>query len=196
MGEGGRSQQKARTRTDLVHAARAVMAAGRAPTVEETAISASVSRATAYRYFPNRRALLAAAYPELAARSMLDESAPRDAAARLDIVLEGITRQVLEHEPVLRTMLRLSLEPHAVSSDDLPFRVGRRITWVGEALEPLQASLSESAYERLVIAIASAVGIDALVWLTDVAGLTRPEAVDLMCWSARALLRAALDARA
>ncbi|MDX6546820.1 MAG: hypothetical protein QOG33_370, partial [Gaiellales bacterium] len=31
-----------------------------------------------------------------------------------------------------------------------------------------------------------------LVWLTDIAGLSRPQAVELMRWSARTLLRAAL----
>jgi hypothetical protein len=36
------------------------------------------------------------------------------------------------------------------------------------------------------------VGIDSLVWLTDIAGLSRAEAVELMRWSARALLLTAL----
>jgi AcrR family transcriptional regulator len=189
--ENGRVQQKARTRAELIRAARALMDGGSAPTVEEAATAASVSRATAYRYFPSRRALLVAAYPELTATTLLGERPPRAPAARLDLVLEGITRQMLEHEAVLRTMLRLSLEPDTATPDDLPFRVGRRIIWVRDALEPLRDELSEPDRERLVLAVASAVGIDALVWLTDVAGLSRPAAVDLMCWSARALLQAA-----
>jgi hypothetical protein len=45
---------------------------------------------------------------------------------------------------------------------------------------------------RLVRAIRAAVGIEALVWLCDVAGLSREEAQELMRWSARALLRATL----
>ena len=191
MSEDGRVQQKARTRAELIRAARALMDDGSAPTVEEAAAAASVSRATAYRYFPTRRALLAAAYPELTAGSLLGEDAPRDAETRLDLVLEGITRQMLEHEPVLRTMLRLSLEARTATPDDLPFRAGRRIVWVADALEPLRAELTEPARERLVLAIAAAVGIDALVWLTDVAGLSRAAAVDLMCSSARTLLQAA-----
>ena len=48
---------------------------------------------------------------------------------------------------------------------------------------------------RLVLAIRSAVGIEALVWLTDIAGLSREEAAELMRWSARALLRSALAER-
>jgi AcrR family transcriptional regulator len=186
-----RVRQKERTRAELIRAARTLMDAGTAPTVEQAARSASVSRATAYRYFPSRRALLVAVYPVLTANSLLGEHPPRDPAARLDLVLEGITRQVLEHEPLLRAMLRLSLEPRGATAEDLPFRAGRRITWVADALEPLRGELSEPELERLVVAIASAVGIDALVWLTDVARLSRDDAVELMCWSARALLRAA-----
>jgi AcrR family transcriptional regulator len=195
VSENGRIQQKARTRAELIRAARTLIDGGLAPTVDEAARAASVSRATAYRYFPSRHALLVAAYPQLTADSLLGDDAPRDPAARLEIVLDGITRQMLEHEPVLRTMLRLSLEARATTPADLPFRVGRRITWVADALEPLRAELSEPDRERLVLAIASAVGIDALVWLTDVAGLSRPEAVELMCWSARTLLQAARSER-
>jgi hypothetical protein len=45
---------------------------------------------------------------------------------------------------------------------------------------------------RLALAIRSATGIEALIWLTDVAGLTRSEATKLMRWSAQGLLRSAL----
>ena len=55
---GGRSAQKARTRDALVAAARDLVAAGVTPTVEDAAAAASISRSTAYRYFPNERALL------------------------------------------------------------------------------------------------------------------------------------------
>jgi hypothetical protein len=42
------------------------------------------------------------------------------------------------------------------------------------------------------MAIRAAVGIESLVWLTDVAGLSRDEAAALMRSSARTLLRAAM----
>ncbi len=187
-----RVHQKTRTRDALIRAARQLLAEGGAPTVEQVAATASISRATAYRYFPNQRALLVATYPEIADRSLLGDAPPADPEARVDIVAEALARQAVEHEPELRTMLRLSLEPDAPTRADRPFRVGRRITWVADALAPLQGRMPERELQRLTLAIASAVGIDALVWLTDIAHLSRPEAVDVMRWSARALLQAAL----
>ena len=91
---------------------------------------------------------------------------------------------------------RLSLEPGP--KDELLLRQGRAIGWIGEALAPLQGELPPSSLRRLALAIRSACGIEALVWLTDVAGLSREEAAELMRWSALALLRTALaenDAR-
>ena len=80
----GRTTQKARTRAALIDAARRLLAASRTPSVEDAAEAAGVSRATAYRYFPNRRALLVAAHPEVEATDLLGEDAPQDARERLD----------------------------------------------------------------------------------------------------------------
>ncbi|MGI8651841.1 MAG: hypothetical protein ACR2I7_03475 [Geodermatophilaceae bacterium] len=44
----------------------------------------------------------------------------------------------------------------------------------------------------MAVAIRSASGIEAFVWLTDIAGLSRKDAARLMRWSAQALLRAAI----
>jgi AcrR family transcriptional regulator len=191
--ETGRTEQKARTRAALVTAAREAMAQGTTPTVEEAARAASVARATAYRYFPNQRALLAATAPEMTQPSLLGLDPPADPGPRLEIVVEAITSQAIEHETELRNMLRLSLEPDPERRGELPFRKGRRIRWIGEALDPLRGRLGETELERLTHAIAASVGIDSLVWLTDIAGLSRAEATELVRWSAQALLRTALE---
>jgi AcrR family transcriptional regulator len=191
----GRTRQKARTRKALVAAARELLAAGTSPTVEQAADAADVARATAYRYFPNQRALLVATYPEIAEPSLLDTPGLDDPVERLDAVAESITRQIVEHEPALRAMLRLSLSLDPAEHGDLPLRKGRRITWVADALEPLREQLTAPELDRLVRAIAAVLGIEVLVWYTDIAGLSRPRAVKLMRWSARALLQSALDER-
>jgi AcrR family transcriptional regulator len=191
----GRTNQKARTRAALLEATRELLAKGVSPTVEQAADHAAISRTTAYRYFANRRALLTAVYPEIATESLLDADAPADPAARLELVLERFTRHVLEHEPALRAQLRLSLEPAPPESDQLPFRKGRAIGWIEDALAPLRERMPAPALRHLVLAIRATTGIEALVWLTDVAGLPRAEAIALMRSSARALLRDACRER-
>jgi AcrR family transcriptional regulator len=188
----GRTDQKRRTRDALVAAAREIVARGETPTVEAAAEAASISRTTAYRYFPSQRALLMAAHPETAVVSLLPDDAPDDAATRLDIVVDAFTRMILDTEPQQRTMLRLSLEADPVERAQLPLRQGRAIKWIEDALAPLRAEMSKAELHRLALAIRSATGIEALVWLTDVAGLSRRDATDLMRGSARALLQSAV----
>lgn len=188
----GRTRQKARTRNALVAAARELLAAGTTPTVEQAADRAQVARATAYRYFPNQRALLVGTYPQIAESSLLAEPDLSDPAARLEAVAKALTREIVEHEPELRTMLRLSLDPDPTQRGDLPFRQGRRITWVADALAPLRGQLPDQELDHVVTAIASTLGIELLVWLTDIAGLTRKQAAETMRWTGRTLLESAL----
>ena len=189
----GRRRQKARTRRELINAARQLLAEGITPTVEQAAERADIARTTAYRYFANQSALLLATYPELDAPSLLDDDPPSDPSLRLDLVTERFTRQVLDHEPELRATLRLALTPDRSTGDALPLRQGRGIRWIEDALGPLRGRLAEGELHRLALAIRATIGIEALVWLTDVGGLSRADAVATMRWSAQALLRAAVE---
>jgi AcrR family transcriptional regulator len=188
----GRTNQKARTRAAMVTATRELLGEGVTPTVEKAADRAGISRTTAYRYFPNQRALVIASYPELDAPSLLGAEAPADASARLEAVTEELARQILEHEPELRAMLRLSLESLAPTREALPLRQGRAIGWIEDALAPLRNGMPSSELRRLVLAIRATLGIEALVWLTDIGGLSRKEAVEIMRSSAHTLARAAI----
>jgi AcrR family transcriptional regulator len=188
----GRTSQKARTRAAMLTSTRELLSEGVTPTVEEAADRAGISRTTAYRYFPNQRALLIASYPKLDARSLLDADAPTDPLARLEAVSEALARQILEHEPELRAMLRLSLESPAPTREALPLRQGRAIGWIEEALAPLRDRMASSELRRLVFAIRATLGIEALVWLTDIGGLSRDEAIEIMRSSAGTLARAAI----
>lgn len=191
----GRRQQKARTRDALVAATRQLLARGESPTVEEAAATAGISRTTAYRYFPNQRSLLLAAHPEVQQESLLPDDASRDdVEARLNLVMAAFTRITVEWEPQLRTSLRLSLEPGQERGQ--PLRQGRAIGWIADALAPLERSHPGIDIHRLAVAIRSATGVEALIWLTDIAGLTRDEAVEMLRWSARAMLRAAMTGTA
>ena len=176
----------------MVAATRALLAEGVAPTVEQAAERAEISRTTAYRYFPNQRALLIASYPELDAPSLLDAPAPSDAVARLELVTESIARQVLEHEPELRAMLRLSLELPTPDHDALPLRSGACDRLDRGCARAAARPHTRAELRRLVLAIRATLGIEAFVWLTDIGGLSRDDAADLMRSSARTMLRSAL----
>ena len=187
--QGGRSQQKRRTREALVAAARELVTSGRPVTVEEAASAASISRTTAYRYFPTQRALLLAAHPEVERTSMLPPDAPEDARERLDAAVHTFTAMIVDTEAQQRTMLRLSLDRDA--EVELPLRQGRALGWFSEAIAG-RVPLADAQMQALVVAVRATTGIEALVWLVDIAGLSRPDARKLMCWSAMALFDAAL----
>jgi AcrR family transcriptional regulator len=188
----GRARQKQRTRDALVEAARHLVATGLTPSVAEAAKRAGVSRTSAYRYFPSQRSLLMAAHPETATTSLLPPDPPTGVAERLEAVVRAFTDLIVETEMPQRTMLRLSLEADPAERERLPLRQGRAIGWIAEALSPLEEQLGKDRLHLLALAIRSATGIEALAWLTDVAGLSRREATDLMRWSAQALLQTAV----
>jgi AcrR family transcriptional regulator len=191
----GRTGQKQRTRLALVASARDLMArGGRSPTVAEAAEAVSISRTTAYRYFPTQRALLLAAHPEIEATSMLPADIGDDPEERLEAAVRGFLTMVVDTEPQQRTMLRLSLEADTATRE-LPLRQGRAIGWFTEALAPLTPRLGEDGVRRLAVAVRAVAGIECLVWLVDIAGLSHDDAVQQMVWSAVALLRRAATDR-
>jgi AcrR family transcriptional regulator len=188
----GRSEQKSRTREALVAATRELLTHGASPKVEDAAEKAGISRTTAYRYFRNQRELLLAAQPQLQPQTLLADDAPEEPKARLDVFMAAFTRYNFDWEPQLRTALRLSLEP---SADTPVLRHGRAIGWIEQALAPLRTSHPHIDIRQLAIAIRSATGIESLVWLIDIAGLTHDQAAQTVCRTARALLDSTLASR-
>lgn len=190
--ERGRVSQKLRTRQALVDAARELLSRGITPTVEQAAARASISRPTAYRYFPNQHALLTAAHPPLSMESLLPQPAPDDPLERLDAVSNVLVEFLLEHETALRAMFRISADQPPQERSPLALRTGRRLRWVEDALSPLKKRLKPQRYRRLTLQIAATLGIEPLMWLIDVAHVERTQAGQLLRDSARELLKGAL----
>jgi AcrR family transcriptional regulator len=193
----GRTRQKQRTRGHLLEAARNLIASGGQPTVTETADAAGISRRTAYRYFPSQQKLLTEAALEgtrPAIESALAEApagaSGADIEERVRIFVRTIQRLGLEHEALLRTMVQLTvLEP---TQPGLRPRGGRRIEWVELAVQPLKRRLSRAAWDRLVSGLALCVGIEAIMVLHDIRGMSPARAVRQSEWMALALVRQAL----
>jgi AcrR family transcriptional regulator len=171
------------------------------PTVEEVADVAEVSRRTAYRYFPTQEQMLVesaleALRPEV--EGLIErEGLSADPEARLDAVVEIIQRLAFTHEPLLRTMIRLTVgrakdEQSNGGSDGTPLRGRRRTDWIETALEPVHHQLSKKRYERLVSALSLCIGTEALIVLRDIRGLDKEASIKVSKWVAKALLRESL----
>jgi AcrR family transcriptional regulator len=193
--ESGRSNQKWRTYEALVRAAAQLIRQGATPSVAEVADAARVSRTTAYRYFPTQESLLQHGLLSMLVEADLHALAEVSASAggpaqRLDAVVSGDHRMTVQAEPSFRAMLRGSLVGDI--ERDAPRRPGNRVVWLTNALSPLKDRLDEGEFSKLVAALSLCVGIESLVVLCDVCGLSREEAEAVKRWAAKSLLAQAM----
>jgi len=195
--EAGRHRQKQRTRRLLLDTARALLKSGRQPTVTDVADAADVSRRTAYRYFPTQEKLLAEAALE-GLRPMMDNALAlspagdnqEDLEARVDALVGNMMKLAFENEPLLRTMIQQTVMEKATA--DVPRRGTRRVDWIEAAIAPLKSQLSKAHFGRLVSALAVCTGMEAILVLRDIRGLSPAQTIQVSRWMARALVREAM----
>ena len=171
---------------------------GHIPSIAEVAVRCEVSRATAYRYFPSRSALIT---------SMVDASlgpvrnAPpggdeEDARERVHAIFKTTFPRFQQYEPQLRAALQLALEQWALQRAGLleeePYRRGHRVGILATALTPLKSDLSPAARERLHRALSVLYGIEAYTILKDMWGMGEREIEKTVLWMADALIDASL----
>jgi len=195
-----RANQRHRARLALIDAATRLTRAGRIPTMIEVAVTALVSTATAYRYFPGVGELLrAVALREVETwAEHLDSELPDDPEQRMSVLVGVVSGSQLDNETLWRGVLSASIDRGPTESDagqDVPAgSAGQlRLTLVRAALAPLEASLGPERYRRLVLATTLVCGAEAMVAARDACGLGPGEATDTIEWAARALLRAAIS---
>ncbi|WUH98480.1 TetR/AcrR family transcriptional regulator [Spirillospora sp. NBC_00431] len=196
----GRRNQRQRTRTALLEAADRLLQRGETPTVAEVADQALVSRATAYRYFPSQEHLLLEAVLKRsvdrldgAVKNAVDRH--EGAADRVDALIRTIHEVVSADQRRFRDFMRLSVanasgDGAAAEPSIATVRGSRRVHWIEHALAPVRDELPEPAFRRLVSALTLCTGAEALVVLTDLAGLPVAQVEDTSRWAARALLAA------
>jgi AcrR family transcriptional regulator len=194
--EAGRPNQKSRTRKDLLDAASRLMKEGRRPTLEEVAEEALVSRATAYRYFPNVDALLVEAPLDRATPDpdeLFRDASSDDAVERIELVNAALDDMIAANEPALRVMLAHSLQ-HGANGEGhngFPARQNRRAALIESALAPARDQFEPAAAQRLANALALIIGTESMVVLKDVLQLDPVEAGEVKRWAIRALVDAA-----
>jgi AcrR family transcriptional regulator len=80
----------------IVNVARAAFMAGKSPSLEEIASSADVGVATLYRHFPNREALVRAAYHAIFDDEIIPQLAPENVLPELRDAFIGLSVQVID----------------------------------------------------------------------------------------------------
>jgi len=191
-----RPNQKARTRKDLLQAAARLMSQGRKPGLEDIAAEALVSRATAYRYFPDVEALLLEASLDIAVPdpgAVFDGKAIDDPVVRLERAEAALHGMILANEPAMRMMLAHALQRplHGTPDDALPVRQNRRTPLIEAALEPSRAEFKPATFRLLSRALALVIGTEAFIVTKDVLRLSEADAQKVRRWAIRALVEAA-----
>jgi AcrR family transcriptional regulator len=170
--------------------------AGHIPSVAEVAVRSRVSRATAYRYFPSRSALVTAVVNTSLGPVRSFASEKIDGRERVRDLFEQTFARFKEFEPQLRAAAQLSLEQWALERAGLleeePYRRGHRIGVLQRALAPLAERLSKAQFDRLHRALSVIYGIEPHVILKDIWGLKDREVERIALWMAEALVDASL----
>jgi AcrR family transcriptional regulator len=170
---------------------------GHIPSVAEVAVRSKVSRATAYRYFPSRSALITAVIDSSLGPVRTFASNTLDGRERVRELFEQTFPRFKEFEPQLRAAAQLSLEQWALERAGLleeePYRRGHRIRILEHALAPLADTMPKPTLDRLHKALSVVYGIEPFVILKDIWGLGSREVERTALWMADALIDAALN---
>lgn len=184
-----RVNQKRRTRSELLRAARQIVEKGGHPSVADVADLAGISRATAYRYFSTpdeiiREAVLDGVADIISIEPASAGASLKDAEARLDKLVSDIFHMILNNESVFRALLG-----NSVTGQTQVRRGGRRIPWLKEALSPLQGRVPLKRLDKLIHALSVVTGVEALIVMRDICELEPKEAERILRWTARAILK-------
>jgi AcrR family transcriptional regulator len=205
--EGGRYRQRRRTRAAIVDAAARLLKDGRTPSMAEVAEAADVSRRTLYQYFPTLDHLLL----DATLGTLSGETVPRaieaalaaggDDAERVANAIGAIAAESARQMTAGRSLIRLTVGGPPPEKADAAGAGGakrgfRRVAWLEQATAPLKDVLSPGHLEHLITALAMVAGWEALIVLSDIRGLTPGQQQEIVTWSARALIDAALQSEA
>jgi AcrR family transcriptional regulator len=168
---------------------------GHIPSVAEVAARSKVSRATTYRYFPSRSALVTAVVDSSLGPVRAFASSEADGRARVHELFVQTFPRFKEFEPQMRAAAQLSLEQWALERAGLleeePYRRGHRIRILEHALAPLAPTLPAAVRDRLHRALSVVYGIEPYMILKDIWGLPDREVERIALWMADALIDAA-----
>jgi len=168
---------------------------GRVPSIAEVAVRSKVSRATTYRYFPSRSALVTAVVGSSLGPVRAFASSEPDGRARVRELFAQTFPRFTESEPQMRAAAQLALEQWALQRagllDEEPYRRGHRVRILEHALAPFAPTLPPVVHERLHRALSIVYGIEPYMVLKDIWDVPDREVERIALWMADALIDAA-----
>jgi AcrR family transcriptional regulator len=196
----GRVRQKERTRRVLIEAARQLFAEGVAPTVAASAQRATISEATAYRYYNSTRSLLkdilVVSGPDLK-KVIEDLRALPSIEGRAKHAAEAMARTVLTNEAQVRAVMALSYSSGLSGEIDSPaeLRPAFRIPLIDAVLDRIPTRIGKKKMKRLRLALSVLISAEAVLSLKDLGGYTDQEIISTLGRSAYILAAAELVRR-
>jgi AcrR family transcriptional regulator len=173
-----------------------IRSAGHLPSVAEVAVHSRVSRATAYRYFPSRTALINAVMERSLGAVRGFSSEHPDGRERVRALFNETFPRFKEFEAQLRAAAQLSLEQWALERagllDEPPYRRGHRVRILERALAPFAGVMPAPLLQRLHHALSVVYGIEPYMILKDIWGLPDRDVERTALWMADALVDAAV----
>ena len=164
------------------------------PTIEQIAAAADVAKRTIYLHFPTLDHLLLDAtsglLSEAGVNAELDLGSPGDdVAARVATLARALCDRTTL--PLGRQIIALTVT--AEPGDGPVKRGARRLDWIERAVEPLRPRLSDEQHQRLVSALAVALGWEAMVVLQDLCGLDADRERTVLTWLATTIVDAMIE---
>jgi AcrR family transcriptional regulator len=195
--QGGRVNQKRRTRTAIIAACQELITAGADVNMPAVARAALVSEPTAYRYFPDLASLLEEALagiePDLAA-ALESGADPGDPVQRVADAAELLARLVIDRQGAIRALISATISRGTARHA----RPGYRFALIDQALAPLsghEPGLDAATLEQLRRDLAVVISAEAVLTLTDLYGLDSEAAVASIVHTARLITEATLSVR-
>ena len=195
--QGGRVNQKRRTRTAIIAACQELITAGADVNMPAVARAALVSEPTAYRYFPDLASLLEEALagiePDLAA-ALATDADPGNPVQRVAYAAELLARLVIDRQGAIRALISTTISRGTARHA----RPGYRFALIDQALAPLsghEPGLDAATLEQLRRDLAVVISAEAVLTLTDLYGLDSKAAVASIVHTARLITEATLSVR-
>jgi AcrR family transcriptional regulator len=182
----------------MLQAAIQLMQSGITPSVTEVAEAAEVSRATAYRYFPSQAALVQAVVDEALGPILKWESKDPDPKKRIGDLLATSMPRIDAFEATFKAALKLSLDQWAqrqagTLGNEPRFTRGHRVDLLKDVTAPLDGKVAPAKRVRLEQALSLVFGVETLVVLKDIWGLSAAEAQGVAEWAAAVLVDATMS---